>query len=116
MKKEDWSAAQIIEHLPQRFKAEESIGYEVIIHFQITGNHVGEYSLQVKDGLCTVSKGLMDAPNCVIKSSAVQYELVEKGKKNHMVAIMAGDIKVSNMIEMMSFSQRFYGLFSSKIK
>jgi hypothetical protein len=33
-----------------------------------------------------------------------------------MVAIMAGDIEVSNMIEMMSFSQRFYGLFSSKIK
>jgi len=110
----NWTAKMIINHLPKRFKSSESIGYNTIVHFKLTGNDGGEFTIKIEDAECFFYNGLVGTPKCVIMAKDKDYEAIEKGKLNALIATGNGQIKVSNKIELFSFQQRFYGLLSSK--
>ncbi|MBK8443798.1 MAG: SCP2 sterol-binding domain-containing protein [Sphingobacteriales bacterium] len=106
-------ASDIIKSLPQRFKPERAEdGMESIFHFDISGDEGGEFTVELKDGNCTVSEGLHGTANCVVKAKDEVYSEIELGKRNPQMAIFMGQLKISNLGEMM----RFIGLFERLYK
>lgn len=97
----------IITSIPMRFRPEKAGYLQLNIHFDISGNHGGEYTVLVFDGVCTLSNGLVGAADCVIKSKAEVYTQIELGKTNPQMALMMGKVKVSNLGKMMEFVKLF---------
>lgn len=101
------TAAAMIESLPQRFKPGSGAGLDLIYHFKITGDRGGEFTVKVRDGVCSVEKGLNGNPKCEISASDTDYEDVELGRTNAQMAVLFGKIKVSNIPSMLKFVEMF---------
>jgi putative sterol carrier protein len=82
-------------------------GVDIIYHFKISGEHGGNFTVRVKDGVCTSDDGLLDEPKCVIEAKDVDYEDVEYGRMNAQMAVLMGRIKVSNIGSMLKFVEMF---------
>ena len=98
---------KIIYSLPERFQAEEAGDLETVIHFKISGTEGGEYTVDVKDGECTVNSGLEGQPRCILETSSKTYIDMETGKSNPQIAFMMGKVRISNIPEMMEFIKFF---------
>ena len=109
----DWQLNEVMEFFPNRLKEMESIGYDTIIHFDFSDGP--KFTLKVENCIAEVFEGLIGSSKCTITTESSLYLDVEKGQKNAMSAILSGQIKVSNMMEMMKMSQHFYGFLSTKI-
>lgn len=106
------TAREILQSLPTRLKAHKlASGYETNIHFNISGDNGGEFTVHIADGVCTVADGLNGTPKCVITTKDSVYEGVELGKENPQMAVMMGKIKLTNIAEMMTFSGLFERLY-----
>lgn len=101
------TAKQILESIPQRFRPEKAQGYNTIFHFDITGSESLQYTVQISDGQCQVQQGLHGIADCVVSSSASTYIALETGAANPQVALMSGEVQVSNIAAMMQFSKCF---------
>lgn len=106
------TAREILYSLPERLKVHKlQAGYETCIHFNISGDNGGEFTVNIKDGVCTVADGLNGTAKCVITTKDSVYEGVELGKENPQMAVMMGKIKLTNISEMMTFTGLFQRLF-----
>lgn len=101
------TAAAMIQSLPQRLKPGNGAGLDLIYHFKISGDHGGDFTVRVKDGVCTVDKGLNGEPKCEITATDTVYEDVELGRTNAQMAVLFGKIKVSNIPSMLKFVEMF---------
>ncbi len=101
------TAKEIIQSLPQRMKPGTGAGVDILYHFNISGSNGGAFSVAVKDGVCTVSEGLIGDPKCVVESSDENYADAEWGRINVQMAVMFGKIKVSNIGSMLKFIEMF---------
>lgn len=102
------TAKEIMLNLPSRFKAEDAANETGLFHFQLSGDNGGEYTVSVKDGVCSVAEGLSGEPDCVIEADASDFEDAELGRVNKQMAVMMGKIKISNLGAML----KFIGMFS----
>jgi putative sterol carrier protein len=102
------TAKEIVLALPSRLKAEEAAGQTGVFHFQLEGETGGEFTVNVAEGVCTVTEGLSGEPDCVISALATDFEDAEKGRVNRQMAVMMGKIKISNLGAML----KFIGMFS----
>ena len=50
---------------------------------------------------------ILSSPDCTVSSDATVYADVELGKTNPQTAVMSGQLKISNLMAMMSFSKLF---------
>lgn len=101
------TAKQILESAPRRFRPEKAEGIELCVHFEIKGPEDFSCTINVNNGKCTLETGLINTPNCVVKTTEKVYTDLETGKANPQMALMMGKIKVSNISEMMKFSKLF---------
>lgn len=101
------TAKEIIASLPQRLKQGEGVGVDIIFHFEIDGANGGKFTVNVKDGACTVQDGLHGTPKCIVKTTDEVYADVELGRTNAQMAVMMGKIKVSNIPSMLKFIEMF---------
>jgi crotonobetainyl-CoA:carnitine CoA-transferase CaiB-like acyl-CoA transferase/putative sterol carrier protein len=101
------TALQILESIPYRFRAEKAVGYNTLFHFDITGDETLQYTVEIKDGQCFLSKGLVGSPVCTVKTKASVYVDLETGKANPQMALMLGKVKISNIAAMMQFAKCF---------
>ena len=81
------------------------------IHFNISGDNGGTFTVRVADGACTVTEGLDGTPKCVITTKDSIYEGIELGKENPQMAVMMGKIKLTNIAEMLTFTGLFERLY-----
>lgn len=111
------TAKEIVLGLPKRYKNDplEST-FEGIIHFKLSGNDGGDFTVNVLANECTVIQGLTGEARITISADASTYQAVEYGKKNAMQAILMGEVKVSNFMELPAFTSAFRGLLSTKNK
>ena len=109
------TAREIVLSFPKRFKGDPLHSYQGVVHFDIDGEDGGQFTVIVKDE-CTVEEGLVHEPSITVRTSDKVYQAIEYGNKNAMQAILTGDVKVSNMLELMPFTQSFHGLLSKKNK
>lgn len=102
------TASEIVKSLSTRYKAEKApADYEKTMHFKISGANGGQFTVNVKDGVCSVAEGLSGEANCVITTKDSVYEDVELGRSNPQMAVMMGKIKLSNIGEMLTFMNLF---------
>lgn len=111
----DWgnpvTAKEIILSIPLRIKKDKAKDYSTVFHFDISGNSGGQYTLTVINGDAKIEEGFSGNPSCVVTTDAKIYEDIELGKMDPTMAFMGGQIKVSNIGEMMQFAKYFYRLF-----
>lgn len=106
MEKTPETAREILFSLPERLKVDKlEDGMEGLFHFRMDGE--GDFTVSLKDKVCTVTEGLVGEPTCEVKAKASDYANIELGKTNAQMAFMMGKIKISNLGEMM----KFMGLF-----
>lgn len=106
------TARDIVLSLPQRFKTYKvKPDYVTCMHFNISGDNGGEFTVTIKDGVCEVQQGLLGTPKCVVSTKDRTYEGIELGKENPQMAVMMGKIKISNLSEMMTFIGLFQRLY-----
>lgn len=101
------TAKEIVLALPGRLKGEEAAGQSGVFHFQLEGETGGEFTVNVADGVCTVSEGLAGEPDCVISALSTDFEDAELGRVNRHMAVMMGKIKISNLGAMLKFIGMF---------
>ncbi len=100
-------AKEIVKTLAERFRPEKAADYDTVIHYDISGENGGKYTVKIADGQCQVEEGLSGEAKCVIHVADEVYENLELGKADPQTAFMSGQITVSNVGEMMNFSKVF---------
>jgi putative sterol carrier protein len=93
------TAAEIILSLPERFIPAKAQNISAIVHLDIAGEAGGPFTLEIKNGACTVKAGLHGKPTAVLWADDKTYVDIETGKKNPMMAMARGRLKVSNIAE-----------------
>ena len=101
------SAQQILESIPARFRAEKAQNYSAVFHFEISGDENLQYTVSIKESICTLQQGLHGKPDCTVKTKASVYVDLETGKANPQMALMMGRVKISNIAAMMQFAKCF---------
>jgi len=106
------TAKEIIYSLPERFRPEKlEEGTEAILHFDISGDRGGQFTVEIKDAKCTVTDGLVGSPLGTVRASDANYEDIELGRTNAQTAFMMGKIKADNVMELMKFIGYFKRLY-----
>jgi len=93
--------------LPERFKKEKANDFKANVHFDISGNHGGKYSVIIQNGDCKVVTGHEGQRDCLVETDDATYIGVESGALNAQTAFMTGKIKADNLGVMMQFSGLF---------
>ncbi len=102
-----WTAKDIIKSLPHRLKVDSAKGLNHIFSFDISGNNGGQFTVTISDGKCIVIDGLDDDAECIVSAEDSIYKDVELGNMSPEIAVMGGQLKISNLMAMMSFSKLF---------
>ncbi len=101
------TAQSIIHTLPSRFRATKAGDYHGVIHFKISGEKGGEFTVRIEGDTCLVENGCVGKADCVVETVDKTYLEMETGKLNPQIAFMMGKVKVSNVPEMLQFTQLF---------
>lgn len=102
-----FTAQQIIESIPQRFRTEKAQGFNALVQFDISGDETLQYTVEINNEMCTLHHGLTGTADCTIQTKASVYKDLETGKANPQMALMMGKIKISNLAVMMQFVKCF---------
>ena len=100
-------ARAIILALPSRLKKDKGANISGIYHFDISGPNGGKYSVMLDAGNCEILEGFHGEAKCLTEVEDTVYEGIELGKTNPQEALMTGKLKVSNIMEMMTFGGLF---------
>ena len=101
------TAAEIIQSIPLRIKKDKVNGYSTTFHFDLSGDTGGQFTVRVNEGQAVVEEGLSGSPDCVISAEAKVYEDVELGRTSPEMAVMGGQLRISNLGAMMQFVKYF---------
>jgi alkylation response protein AidB-like acyl-CoA dehydrogenase/putative sterol carrier protein len=101
------SVKDILKGLPARFRAEKAGAFAANIHFDISGDEGGKFTVQIADGSCTISDGWQGTKDCLVETDDQTYVGIETGHVNPQTAFMSGKIKADNLAVMMQFSGLF---------
>ena len=99
----DLSVTGIIESLPERFRGNKAGKFKAVIHYKISGLDGGEYTARIENEVCEVFTGLKGRPSCVVETNVKTFIEMETGKTNPQIAFMMGNLRISNVPEMMAF-------------
>lgn len=102
-----WTAKDIIKSLPHRLKIEKAKGVNHVFNFDISGEEGGQFTVTVSNGACIVIDGLAEGAECTVNAEDSIYKDVELGNMSPESAVMGGQLKISNLMAMMSFSKLF---------
>lgn len=93
------------ELVPAAFDRNAAAGWDVVIHFDISGSEGLTYT--VSGGELKVEKGLQGEATCTITTDPETAIGVFTGRIDGMQAFMSGKMKISNSNVMMKFQQVF---------
>ena len=92
--------ARVFDHLPDYFQPEAAAGVDVVFQFSISGVGGGDWTVAIKDGVCTVEAGVHDQPTTTLKMSDEDFLQYIGGKLPAMQAYTTGRLKIEgNLIK-----------------
>ncbi|MGK5091379.1 SDR family oxidoreductase [Deltaproteobacteria bacterium TL4] len=97
----------ILHTLPARFLADKANGVSIIVHFKISGQGGGNYTVIIDQNQCQPLSELHGEPQCVVETDAETYVDMALGKVQPEFAFMAGKLMVSEISTMMTFITLF---------
>jgi len=84
--------------LPVSLDRDAAEDVTVIYQFDLSGDQGGQYSVQVKDGACTVQTGVHADPQVTISMAGEDCLKLLNGKLNVPASVMTGRLRVSGDI------------------
>ncbi|MBN1251422.1 MAG: acyl-CoA dehydrogenase family protein [Bacteroidales bacterium] len=105
------TAKEIILSLEKRFRPEKAEGINTIIHFFVSGDNGGDFTVRIENNICKVIEKIEGEAKCTVKVKDSIYEELELGKRGAEMAVAFGKIKISNIGEMKKFTKLFQRLF-----
>src|SRR5258707_751985 len=93
------TAQQILESIPQRFRAEKAQGYNAVFHFDIYGEEMLQYTVNIKDGACTLEKGFIGTPDYIrdfepiVNGVSTLYLALNRNKRSLAVNYLSAEGK-----------------------
>lgn len=99
------TCAEIFEAMPSRFNADAAGDWQTTLQFLVAGDEGGEWTVEVKDGACTVTAGRIDDAKATVTTDADTWVGINAGSLNPVQAFMTGKVKVTgNMGELMKLN------------
>ena len=102
------TARELIEEMPDVFRAGKAKGVEAVIQFKLSGDGGGNWYTTIKDGACTVTEGKSEAPHATIMMSAKDYVLLATGKLGGTRAFLTGRVKTSGDFTLLQKMQAWF--------
>lgn len=101
----------VFEAMRSAFDPSKAVGQDAVIQYAIDGSAAKlNYQLNVKDGVCDVSKGTADDPRVTMALSLPNFVRMSTGELNGMQAFMSGKLKISGDL---MFSQSLASWFNN---
>jgi putative sterol carrier protein len=101
------TASEILQTLPERFLPENAGDWETVFHFDISGPEGGQFTVNITKGKCSVESGFRGEAKCTVSVADKTYHDIELGRMKSEWAFMTGNIRMSDMAEMMRFTKMF---------
>ena len=86
---------QALEGMALTFNPEKAENLEAVIQFDLRGDAVGKYYLNIHQGKCTFHKGEHKVPTLTIKTPSDVWLKIARKEMNGAVAMMTGKYKTS---------------------
>mgnify|MGYP001094847295 CR=1 FL=1 len=88
------SVQAIFDNLPDAFQPQAAAGVDVVFQFSISGPQGGEWYATIRDGQCTVHKGVHDQPTTTLKMLDQDFLQYVGGQLPAMQAYSSGKLKI----------------------
>ena len=100
------TAQDFLAGLPAQIPAEALVGVDTVFHFNLDGGAL-QRTVTIAGGKLALTDGLTGEAKCVVTAKSDLLMKVVKKEENPMMAVMMGEIKISNVNEMMKFAKVF---------
>lgn len=97
------SVKNYLNQLPQSVAPEAIADMSTVLHFDISGEEGGLYTLTIDKGQISVAEGLQGDSKSTIKTTAQVFSQLVNKETNPVTALMMGKLKVSNPGEIMKY-------------
>lgn len=95
---------------PQYFNSQAARGKDVTVQFNVSGGDGGDWVVAIKDGTCTVEKGLAAKADGTVNASAQTLLGLARGEVDPLTAFMMGKVKVRGDMSVLLSLQSVFGL------
>jgi putative sterol carrier protein len=105
------TVAEMLAKMPGAFQPEKAAGVDAVIQFKFCGEQAGDWFATIKDGKCSVEKGLAPSPRLTLAADGTDAVKVLTGEMDGMQAFMQGKLRLTGD---MSLAMKLLGLFKIK--
>lgn len=94
--------AHFFEEMPDRFIPERAAGVEATISYNITGKGGGKWTVTIRDGVMTLSAGILKNPRVYLVARDRDYHDIVTGKLDGVTAVVTGKMKIEGDVGFMA--------------
>jgi len=98
----------LMKKMPDAFQPDRAVGIDAIILFNITGNDHSEWTVIIKDQICSVTKGIVANPQLTLTADSKDCLDIFTGRIEGTRAFMQGKLKLAGDI---ALAMKLLGLF-----
>lgn len=102
------SVKEVFDKVGESFNPNAAKGLNAVMQYDITGEGGGNWTVSIKDGVCTVQEGKHASPTVTLTMSSETWLAMVNKQINGMQAFMSGKLKVGGDIML---AQRIPDLF-----
>jgi putative sterol carrier protein len=84
----------IIQQAPQAFLPDRAAGVNAVVHFHLTGDQAGDWTITIKDKQCLVAQGVPSNPTLTLTADTKDCVDILTGKMDGVRAFMLGKLKI----------------------
>jgi len=103
---------ETLKEMKRSFKPEAAGNLNATYLFDISGQHGGKWTLNIKDGKCELNNGGVNTPTVTIAISDQDWLAIHKGKLNSQMAFMMGRLRVGGD---MSLAMKLQSMFPGPV-
>ena len=103
------SVQQVIDEMPQQFRAAEAGDLKARIQFDLSGEGGGQWYAAIENGVAAVHAGAVDNPNLTLSGTASDYLAVVNGDLKPLQAFMQGKVKAKGDMGLAMRLQKLFG-------
>ena len=105
------TVAELMSKMPTAFLPEKAPGMDAAIQFKFSGVEAGDWYAEIKDGTCTVEKGVHSSPKMTLAVDSNDFVKIFTGEMDGMQAFMQGKIRLTGD---MSLAMKLLTMFKLK--
>jgi putative sterol carrier protein len=104
----DPTISEFMSRMAAAFVPAKAVGVDAIIQLKLTGVQAAEWYVTIKDGKCTVTRGIAPAAKLTVTADSGDFVKIFTGQLDGMQAFMQGKLKLAGD---MNLAMKLLGLF-----